>query len=342
MKKTMSKNSSEFDKFGKEFIGLLPMNQFQKVFRQIENFDGKTPETLLEKIKNKSMNFPRISEEKQNSLQTSLLNAIRNGEFGLQMKTGFEQSISFTKDNLKKDSRYSQLINLINKADENVEFISLPFLTPFLNLEQNFILFCKPLKLLKEINNSVGEERKNSLVDLFREIPEKQYAMYLEVIWKLSFLAENRMFSEEIPKPFGNFVCQATNRLKDYSGLVESKIGLLRNSFYHWNFEYNLGDDSFIIWDDNKPKTKITADELAEIANDVTSICADTFPLVAQLYFFRDFFLKSGLLDIYVEKIPALISENSSEVSKAEKELSDFGELLTEPMRNFFQQHQRV
>ena len=340
MKKNMSKNSDELGKFDKEFSSLFSTNQFQKIIRQIENFDGELPETLLTKVKNKGANSSQISEEKQNLLQKSFFDAVNSAEFNLQIKTGFEQNISFIKDSLKKDSRFSQLLKLIKKADENVEFISLPLLFPFLNLEQNFLSFCKPLKFLEKINNSIEEKRKDSLIDLFREIPEKQYAMYLEVIWKLSFLAENKMFPKKKPKPFGNFVSQSAHRLKDYSGLVESKMGLLRNSFYHYNFKYNLAKDSFIIWDDNVPEIKITADKLAEIANDVTSICIVTFPLVAQLYFLRDFFLESGLLDIWLEKMPMIASENPLEISKAENELSTFGRLLTKPMRIFFQNHQ--
>jgi len=232
-------------------------------------------------------------------------------------------------------------MNLINKADENIEYVSLPFIIPFLDSERNFILFCKPIKLLEEINNSNGERRKNFVVELFREIPQPLYHNYLQVVWALSYLAESKMIPKETKqKKFGSLVYDSATRLKDFPGLVESKMKLLRNSFAHRNFEYNLGDDSFVVWDDNIPKEKMTADEIIKIAKDVTIMCIETFPFTAQLYFLRNFYLNSGLLDISLEKIPALTSGNPLEISKAENELSDFGKLLTEPMRNFFQNNQ--
>ncbi len=341
MKKNKSKNFKEFDEFGKELITLLPMNHMQKLFKQLENFDGETPETLLTKIKNKPLSFPRISDEKQKSFQDKFLSTIRNPKYALLIKAQCEENIKFIKTDLKKDSRYSLLINLTNKADKNIELVSLPFLRPFMDFERNFILFCKPINLLEKINKSVGEKRKNFLVELFREIPEPLYKNYSETVWRLSYLAELKMFPKETPK-FGELVNQSMNRLRDFPCLVEGKMKLLRNSFAHNNFEYNLEDDSFVVWDDNTPKTNIAADEILKIAKDVTFMCVETFPLFCQLYLMQNFLIDSGFLETYLENISALTSGNPLEVSKAEKELSDFGEILTEPMRNFFQKHQRV
>jgi hypothetical protein len=280
MKKDKSKNHSDFEEFGKEFISLIPINNLQKTFRQLENFDGGTPETLLAKIKNKPLTLPKLSDEKQKSLQENFLKALRSPEYASLIKAGHKKIVKDIKDHLAKDLRYSQLINLINKADEKIEFVSLAFLMPFLDLERNFILFCKPIKILEEINNSNGEKRKNFIVDIFKEIPEPLYYIYLEVVWKLSYLAELKMFPKDTPK-FGALANQSANRLKDFSGLVESRMKYLRNSFFHSNFKYNLNDDSFIVWDDNTPKTKMTADELVKIAKAVTLMCVETFPLVA-------------------------------------------------------------
>jgi hypothetical protein len=333
------KKLTALDEFSKEFINVLPMNNFQKIFKQIEGFDGETPETLLWKIKNKSSNFPQISDERQKSLQNKFRKAVYSPEYALQMKTKHEETVKFIKSHLKKDSRYSHLINLINKADKNVDFVSLSFLAPFAHPEQNFILLSKPVKLLEEINNNYGEKRKNFIVELFKEIPEPIYKNYLECIYKLSFVAESEKLPTEICD-FGDLVVKSSHRLKDFSGLVASEIKLLRNSFAHNNFKYNLNDDSFIVWDKKTPTTKMSANEIVKIANEVTSMCVETFPLVAQLYLIRNFYLNSGFLDLLLEKMPALISENPEEVSKAEKELSDFGQLLTEPMQNFFQNNQ--
>lgn len=139
---------------------------------------------------------------------------------------------------------------------------------------------------------------------------------------------------------FGELVNQSANRLKDFPSLVESEMKVLRNSFVHKNFEYFLQYDSFVIWDKNTPKIQKTADEIVEIVNNVTSMCVDTFPLVAHLYLLRNFYLDSGLLEMQFKNIPALTSGDALESSKAEEEISAFVKLLTEPMVKFFQTHQ--
>ncbi len=270
-----------------------------------------------------------------------MLKAIRSPEYASLIKAEYEKSVKHIKKYLEKDSRYSLLINLINKADKDVEFVSLPLLMPFLDTEKNFILFCKPLKLLEEINNSIGEKRKNSVVELFREIPEPHYYKYLEAIWRLSFLSERKIFPKDTPRDFGELVFQSANRLKDFSGLVIDDMKLLRNSFAHSNFKYNFDGDSYEIWDRNTQPIKMSADKIVKIANDATLMCVETFPLIAQLYFLSNFYLNSGLLDIYLQNIPALASGNALEISKAENEILAFGQLLTEPMRVFFQKHQQ-
>ena len=337
----MSKNSNKIDKFGKEFIGLLSTNQFQKIIRLIENFDGKLPETLLAKIQTNSLNPKKPSIEEQKSFQDKFLNLVRSPEYASQIKFGFEDCIKDIKKRLEKDSRYSQLLNLISEADKNVEFVSLPFLLPFLDSERNFLDFCKPIKLLEEINESSGEERQNSIVDIFKEIPEPLYFTYLQTIWGLSFLSKKKIIPKDIPKDFGDLVFQSANHLKDFSGLVIDEMKLLRNSFAHNNFKYNFDSDSYDIWDRNTQPIKMSASEIVKIANDATLMCVETFPLIAQLYFLRNFYLNSGLLDIYLQNIPALTSGNALEISKAENEISAFGQLLTEPMRVFFQKHQQ-
>jgi len=337
-----SKNINEFEEFGKELINLLPVNNLKKVFKQFEHFDGQTPETLLAKIKSKSLKSKKTSAEEQKSFQAKLLNAIRSPEYASLIKAEYEKSVKHIKKYLEKDSRYSLLINLINKADKNVEFVSLPLLMPFLDMEKNFILFCKPIKLLEEINNSNGEKRKNFVVELFREIPEPLYYKYLETILRLSFLSEKKIFLKDTPRDFGDLVFQSANRLKDFSGLVIGEMKLLRNSFAHNNFKYDFDGDSFDIWDRNTELIKMSADEIVKIANDATLMCVVTFPLIAQLYFLRNFYLDSGLLDIYLQNIPALTSGNALETSKAENEFLAFGQLLTEPMRVFFQKHQQT
>lgn len=336
----MKKVDNQIEDFGKEFIKILPINIFQKIFKQIENFDGETPETLISKIKNKSLNYSRLPEKKEKSLRDKFLNAVRSPEYSSMIKTDYKKNIKFLLSLLKKDSRYSLLMKLVNKADKKVDFISISCLMPFMNLEQNFVLSSKPMTLLEKVNDSKGEKRKYFLVELLREIPEPLYRNYLECIWKLSYLAESKMFPEKTPEDLGELVKQSANRLKNFPNLVDVNMKVLRNSFVHKNFEYNLKDDSFIVWDKNSPKTKMTADEIVKISNDATLMCVETFPLVAQLYLLRNFFLNSGFLDLQLEKMPILFSENQSEVSKAEIELSAFAQLMTEPMRNFFQSHQ--
>ncbi|MGI8788873.1 MAG: hypothetical protein ACR2HG_14060 [Pyrinomonadaceae bacterium] len=170
------------------------------------------------------------------------------------------------------------MLKLINKAGEKVEFISLSLLKRHLELEQNFVLYCKPINLLEKVKINGKEKRANLVVELIREISEPLYRNYLETVWRLSYIAESEMFPLKT-LDFGELVNQSANRLKEFPNLVSNEMRLLRNSFTHKNFDYNLQDDSFIIWDKNSPKTKISADEVVKIANDVTLICVEIFPL---------------------------------------------------------------
>lgn len=188
--KKAKKHSDDFEAFGKEFVQLLPINQLQKVIRKIETFDGETPKTLLSKIQNQSLNLKKISDKEQRAFQDKFLKAIRNPALGSEITAGMRESIKFIKESLKKDARHSLLLKLISKADEKVEFICLPFLKPFSDLEQNFILFSKPVKLLEEIKSSILEKRANLVVELIRELSEPLYKNYLEAIWRFSFFTE--------------------------------------------------------------------------------------------------------------------------------------------------------
>lgn len=340
MKKKQLRNSHDFEKFGTKLILLLPMKELKKIFSKLEKLDGETPLTLLREITGQPIRTRKNFDVKPSDLQGEALELVRSKEFAVLVKSNTEENIKSLKENLKKDPRYSLLLKLINLADEKIGFVSFLFLKPFLDVEQNFIRFCKPHGLIKNINSSTGERRKNFLVELFKEISEPAYRDYLEVIWKLSFIAQTKIFSIPSPK-FGELVNQAQRRLRDYPRLVIGEMKLLRNSFAHNSFEYNLEDDSFIVWDEKTPKTKLTADEITNIANEVTSMCIETFPSVAILYCLRNCFLESGLLECFLQQIPSLTSGIPSEIAKAEAKLLEFQLSLTKPPRDFFQKPMR-
>ena len=339
MKKGTSEKSNDLKSFGEEFFQLLPMNHINKIFRRFESFDGETPKTLLAQVNSETLKLKQLPDKEQTILQDKFLKAVRNPEFASAMKIGIEENIRFIKTLLKKDSRHSLLLKLINKAEEKIEFVSLPLLKSHLELEQNFILYCKPINLLEKVKTNSKEKRANLIVELIREISEPLYKNYLETVWRLSYVAESEMFPLKA-LDFGELVSQSANRLKEFPNLVLDEMRLLRNSFTHKNYDYNLQDDSFVVWDKNTPRTKKTADEIVKIASEATFMCVETFPLVAQLYLMRNFFLNSGLLETYFQKMPALTSGNPSEISSAEKELSAFAELIIEPMKEFYQKHQ--
>lgn len=339
MKKESSEKSNDLKNFSEEIFQLLPMNHINKIFRRFESFDGETPKTLLAQINSETLKLKELPDKEQTILQDNFLKAIRSPEFASAMKNGVEENIKFIKSLLKNDSRHSLLLKLINKADEKVEFVSFSLLKRNLELEQNFVLYCKPINLLEKVKINSKEKRANLVVELIREISEPLYKNYLETVWKLSYIAESEMFPLKT-LDFGELVNQSANRLKEFPHLVSNEMWLLRNSFTHKNFDYNLQDDSFIVWDKSKPKTKISADEVVKIAKEVTLMCVEIFPLVSQLYLMRNFFLNSGLLETYFQKMPALTSGNPSEIAKAEKELSAFAELIIKPMKEFYQKHQ--
>jgi hypothetical protein len=339
MKKEEFDMSDDLKFFSEDLFQLLPMNHIKKIFKRFESFDGETPKTLLAQMNSQTLELKELSEEEQTVLQNNFLKAVCSPDFALAMKTGIADNIKFLETILAKDVRSSHLLKLIDEADKKIKFASISLFWSHLQLEKNFILYCKSINLLEKVKTTRKEKRANHLAELIREISEPLYKNYLETVWRLSYLAESKMFPLKAPD-FGELVNQSENRLKDFPNLVSNEMRLFRNSFTHKYFDYNLEDDSFVVWDRKIPKMKKTADEIVKVVSEVTFLCVETFPLVAQYYLMRNLFLNSGLLDAYLQKMPALTSENPLEVSKANKELSDIGQSLFEPMKDFFQRHQ--
>jgi hypothetical protein len=125
-------------------------------------------------------------------------------------------------------------------------------------------------------------------------------------------------------------------RLADLPGLVEKDAGWMRNSAVHNLPDYVPEDDSLWLWDRNHPRTKVRVDDLLEMAQRMYVISAATIQRVAQLYMLRDFFLNTGLFDMFLECAPHIFAGDEERLAAAEQQMSEYARSLIEPLENFF------
>jgi hypothetical protein len=191
-----------------------------------------------------------------------------------------------------------------------------------------------PIRLFKQAEEASGEARATLALEALAKTAEFLYKPYVQTVWALSYVRQGKR-PPQAPE-FGDLVRVAHERLGDLPGLVEKDAGWMRNSAVHNLPDYVPEEDSLWMWDRNHPRTKVRVDDLLEMAQRMYIISAATIQRVAQLYMLRDFFLNTGLFDMFVECTPYIFAGDEQRLAAAEQEMSEYATSLLEPLENFF------
>lgn len=140
----------------------------------------------------------------------------------------------------------------------------------------------------------------------------------------------------------GNLVREVQLRLPDYPNLVEPNAVWMRNSAVHNPCEYVPQTDSVVMWDKKIPRAEVKVDDRLAMAQRIYSVSAVTMQRVAQLYLLRNLLLNTGLLSDMLDSLPDALSGDVARQQAAEDRLTKRGEEIIEPMREFFEAHQKA
>jgi hypothetical protein len=329
------------DKIGRKLLRMVPElpNLFRRLFDRVERFDGTEPRTFLagmehdcnviaEKLRRRG---PRVGRFLW-FLMGKLASAAR-------AKKKFLETVEFIKRAAAEDERYSLLLKLMHKADESVPHGSL--FVSFMYADQKGMIVPQsvPLKLLQQAEETSGEARAAAVLDALAKTAEFLYKPYVQTVWALSYVKEGK----PLPKApeFGDLVRVTHERLSDYPGLVEPDAGWMRNSAVHNLPDYVPEEDSLWMWDRNHPRTMVRVDDLLELVQRMYLISAVTIQRVGQLYLLREFYLNTGLLDMFVGCIPHIFSGDEKRLSEAEQEMEEYAKALIAPMEKYFDSQSR-
>lgn len=314
---------------------------FEKLADRIERFDGTEPKTFI-------AGMEKDCEDIARRLKGRLLGrrGRRVGRFlwfllgklaaraQAQARQQLGEVIETTKRSAAEDERYSLILKLMRQADEKVPFASL--IVSFLYADPKGILIPQsaPLRLFEQAEEASGEARATLALEALAKTAEFLYKPYVQTIWILSYVRQGKR-PPQAPE-FGDLVRVAHQRLADLRGLVERDAGWMRNSAVHNLPDYIPEEDSLWMWDRNHARTKVRVDDLLEMAQRMYVISAATIQRVAQLYMLRDFFLNTGLFDMFVECTPYIFAGDEERLAAAEREMSEYARSLIEPLENFF------
>jgi hypothetical protein len=190
------------------------------------------------------------------------------------------------------------------------------------------------MDLLEQAERETGEARATTVLRALPPISEYLYKPYLFTLWALSYIKEGKM-PPQAPE-FGELVKQMHRRLADYPGLVEPDAGWMRNSAVHNMPEYVRDEDSVVMWDRNRERTKVRVDDLLAMVQRMYVISGITIVYVGQLYMFRDFLVNTGLFNKFIDCIPLVFSGDEARLAVMEQEMKQLSETLLKPMETFF------
>lgn len=323
-------------KFEKKILGWIPrlpllLKRLDKEFR---HFDARYPARALNRAKEMVKKFPlnividekRVMADLREMFEApSTQQVLRNFLLYLPKAAKKEASV---------DPKYSLLLKLINKVDEQAPLLSLGFLFNAADPELNLRPQSLPLDLIVQAENSKGEERAKAVVRAYLEVSEWLYKPYLRRLWMLSCVIRNEW--SKPPEHFGNLIFQLGQRLVDYPGLVEPDVGWRRNAAGHGHWEYDEAGDALILWDIKRPRCKVPVDELLAQLNRIYRLSGPTMALVAQLYLFRNFMWNTGLMDALIVQIPHLLSSDEARRATAEQEMMQKVMKVMGPAETYF------
>jgi hypothetical protein len=341
-RKTANRNHME-DKVGRKILRMMPElpKLFEKLFARVERFDGTEPKTFIAGMEEDCEDIARRLKGRLQGKRGRRVGRFLWFLFGKlaaraqsQARQRMREVVETTKRSAAEDPRYSLILKLMREADEKVPFASL--IVSFLYADPKAMLVPQsvPLRLFKQANEASGEARATLALDALAKTAELLYKPYVHTVWILSYVREGKR-PPQAPE-FGDLLRVTHERLADLPGLVEKDAGWMRNSAVHNPPDYVLEEDSLWLWGRNHPRTKVRVDDLLEMAQRMYVISAATIQRVAQLYMLRDFFLNTGLFDMFVGCAPYIFASDEQRLAAAEQEMSEYAKSLIEPFETFF------
>lgn len=324
------------DKIGRKFLRAVPElpKLFRRLFDRVERFDGTEPRTFIagmERDCDAVAEKLRRRGHRAGRLLWFLLSRLASTT---RTKKKFLETVEHVKNAAAEDERYSLILKLMHKADETVPLASLFVAYRYVDPKGMIVPQSVPLNLLRRAGETSGEARATAVLDALVKTAEFLYKPYVQTVWALSYVKEGK----PLPKApeFGDLVRVSYERLSDYPGLVEPDAGWMRNSAVHSLPDYIPEEDSLWMWDRNHPRTKVRVDDLLEMVQRMYLISAVTIQRVSQLYFLRDFYLNTGLLDIFVGSIPCLFAGDEKRLAEAEREMTEYTKALLASAEKYF------
>lgn len=336
------KKRDEGEEIARELLRLMPTlpRVLPRVFRRVENFDYRQPTTIIQKIKKDfdGLIAAAISNDKVGAM---LFRLFSKAGFGDDLRRMYEDLIKNLKREAASDSRYSEILRLMGEADARIPFVSMFVSQRHADFEQRLSAQCAPVDLLQQAETLRGEARANVTILALSVTVERVYRFYLITIWQLSFFRKGEMPPHEAPVT-GNLLKEVQLRLPDYPNLVEPDAVWMRNSAVHNPCEYVPQTDSVVMWDKKIPRAEVKVDDLLAMVQRMYSVSAVTMQRVAQLYLLRNLLLNTGLLSDIIDSLPDTFSGDSTRQQAVEDRLTKRGGEILEPMRDFFEAHQKV
>jgi hypothetical protein len=323
------------DELAQKFLSLMPglLPRLRKVFKQIERFDGRNAATIVSRMEAAAAGYKPKPTGREAQTFEEILQLLRHPDLGQEIRTALIDVIRFLKREAFQDGRASLLLKLIGEADTRVPFISMVFLRDHIHPIESLRPQCEPADLFAEAESGTGERRARAVIRAYRETAEWLYYPYLRTLWMLTLLAKDERQPE--PRSDGQLVIQLAQKLKDYPGLVDEDAGWRRNAAAHGHWEYERNDDSIIMWDERRPRSTITADELYAKLLAMYRIAGPTFARVGQLYLMRNVITNTGLADAFIGNIPRFLSADETERRAAELEVTEKVNRIFGPLQSF-------
>jgi hypothetical protein len=304
-----------------KILGWLPWLPWllKRLEKELRHFDVRYPAKALNRFKALAEKLPINIVIDEGRIMADLRQLFEAPSTQQELRKFLLYLPKAAKKEASANPSYSLLLKLISKADEQVPLISLGALFTAADPEKNLRPQCVPLDLLEQADKSKGEARAKAVVRAYLEVSEWLYKPYLRRLWLLSCVIRNDW--KKAPENLGNLIVQLNQRLPDHPGLVEINVGWRRNAAGHGHWEYDETDDSLILWDQKRPRTKVPVDELLAQLYRIYQISGPTLAFVAQLYLIRNFMWNTGLIDAFIVRIPHLLSSDEGRRSAAEQEL---------------------
>lgn len=305
----------------------------KRLDKEFRHFDVRYPAKALNRFKALAEKLPINIVIDEGRIMTDLRQLFEAPSTQQELRKFLLYLPKAAKKEASANPSYSLLLKLISKADEQVPLISLGALFTAADPANNLRPQCVPLDLIEQAEESKGEARAKAVVRAYLEVSELLYKPYLRRLWLLSCVIRNDW--KKAPDKLGNLVVQLEQRLADHPGLVETDVGWKRNAAGHGHWEYDETDDSLILWDQKRPRTKVPVVELLAQLYRIYQISGPTLTFVAQLYLFRNFMWNTGLIDAFIVRIPQFLSSDEARRAAAEQEMVKKVMKVMEPLENY-------